>query len=49
MINIVNRVDNADGVVASHSPNMRFWSPGFIIGEFEKLAETRRRDPAHLR
>jgi anaerobic magnesium-protoporphyrin IX monomethyl ester cyclase len=38
MINIVNRVDNADGVVASHSPNMRFWSPGFIIGEFEKLA-----------
>ena len=39
MINIVNRVDNADGVVASHSPNMRFWSPGFIIGEFEKLAQ----------
>ncbi len=38
MINIVNRVDNADGVVASHSPNMRFWSPGFIVGEFEKLA-----------
>ena len=38
MINIVNRVDNAEGVVASHSPNMRFWSPGFIIGEFEKLA-----------
>ena len=38
MINIVNRFDNADGVVASHSPNMRFWSPGFIIGEFEKLA-----------
>ena len=39
MINIVNRVDNADGVVASHSSNMRFWSPGFIIGEFEKLAQ----------
>ena len=39
MINIVNRVDNADGVVASHSPNMRFWSPGFIIREFEKLAQ----------
>jgi radical SAM superfamily enzyme YgiQ (UPF0313 family) len=39
MINIVNRVDNADGVAASHSPNMRFWSPGFIIGEFEKLAQ----------
>jgi radical SAM superfamily enzyme YgiQ (UPF0313 family) len=38
MINIVNRVDNAEGVVASNSPNMRFWSPDFIIGEFEKLA-----------
>jgi anaerobic magnesium-protoporphyrin IX monomethyl ester cyclase len=38
MVNIVNRVDNADGVVAAHSPVMRFWSPGFIIGEFEKLA-----------
>lgn len=39
MINIVNRIDNADGVAASHSPNMRFWSPGFIISEFEKLAQ----------
>ena len=39
MINILNRVDNADSVVAAHSPNMRFWSPGFIIGEFEKLAQ----------
>ena len=38
MINIVNRVDNADGVVASHSPNMRFWSPGFIIGELSGSA-----------
>ena len=39
MINIVNRVDNADGVASANSPNMRFWSPGFIIGEFEKLAQ----------
>jgi radical SAM superfamily enzyme YgiQ (UPF0313 family) len=39
MINIVNRVDNADGVVAANSPNMRFWSPEFILGEFTKLAE----------
>jgi anaerobic magnesium-protoporphyrin IX monomethyl ester cyclase len=39
MINIVNRVDNADGIVSANSPNMRFWSPGFIIGEFEKLAK----------
>ena len=27
---------------------MRFWSPGFIIGEFEKLAELGVRDAAHL-
>ncbi|MBI5772766.1 MAG: radical SAM protein [Verrucomicrobia bacterium] len=38
MINIVNRVDNAEGVVSANSPNMRFWSPQFILGEFEKLA-----------
>jgi len=38
MINIVNRVDNAEGVPSSSSPNMRFWSPQFILGEFEKLA-----------
>lgn len=38
MINIVNRVDNADGVVSANSPNMRFWSPGLILGELEKLA-----------
>lgn len=38
MINIVNRTDNADGVSAANSPNMRFWSPQFILGEFEKLA-----------
>jgi len=38
MINIVNRVDNADTISAANSPNMRFWSPAFIIGEFEKLA-----------
>ncbi len=38
MINILNRTDNSDGIAAAHSPNMRFWSPGFILGEFEKLA-----------
>ncbi len=38
MINIVNRVDNAEGTVSSHSPNMRFWSPEFMLAEFEKLA-----------
>jgi radical SAM superfamily enzyme YgiQ (UPF0313 family) len=38
MINIVNRVDNTDGVVSAHSPGMRFWSPDFIVKEFDKLA-----------
>jgi len=38
MINIVNRVDNAEGVVSANSPNMRFWSPQFMLGEFDKLA-----------
>ncbi|NDC80838.1 MAG: B12-binding domain-containing radical SAM protein [Verrucomicrobia bacterium] len=38
MINIVNRVDNADGVVSANSRNMRYWSPDFITKEFEKLA-----------
>jgi radical SAM superfamily enzyme YgiQ (UPF0313 family) len=38
MINIVNRVDNDLSVVSNHSPNMRFWSPEFMITEFEKLA-----------
>ncbi|MBF0240379.1 MAG: B12-binding domain-containing radical SAM protein [SAR324 cluster bacterium] len=39
MINIVNRTDNNDGVHAANSKVMRFWSPDFIFGEFEKLAE----------
>ena len=38
MINIVNRTDNAEGVVSANSPNMRFWSPPFMLQEFEKLA-----------
>ena len=38
MINIVNRVDNDDAIASSHSPNMRFWSPEFMLLEFEKLA-----------
>lgn len=38
MINIVNRVDNDLNVASSHSPNMRFWSPSFMLNEFEKLA-----------
>lgn len=38
MINIVNRVNNADDVSAAQSSGMRFWSPEFILGELEKLA-----------
>lgn len=39
MINIINRENNADGVSAANSPNMRFWSPEFILRELDKLAE----------
>jgi radical SAM superfamily enzyme YgiQ (UPF0313 family) len=38
MINIVNRVDNDLNITSNHSPNMRFWSPEFMLSEFEKLA-----------
>ena len=38
MINIVNRIDNDDSIASSHSPNMRFWSPDFMLKEFETLA-----------
>jgi radical SAM superfamily enzyme YgiQ (UPF0313 family) len=31
-------VDNSDGVASANSPNMRFWSPPFMLREFEKLA-----------
>jgi radical SAM superfamily enzyme YgiQ (UPF0313 family) len=39
MINIVNRVDNTDGVDASNSRGMRFWSSQLIANELEKLSE----------
>lgn len=39
MVNIVNRVDNAGGVVASNSPVMRHWSTTFMLSEFAKLVE----------
>jgi anaerobic magnesium-protoporphyrin IX monomethyl ester cyclase len=38
MINIINRSDNGDDVHAAHSRGMRFWSPGLIANELEKLA-----------
>lgn len=39
MINLINR-DNEDDIgVASNYSGMRFWSPNFIIKEFDKLIE----------
>jgi radical SAM superfamily enzyme YgiQ (UPF0313 family) len=37
MINILNRANNADGIASADSAVMRVWSPGFILGEFDKL------------
>ena len=39
MINILNRNDNDEIGVAGNYSSMRFWSPEFIIGEFDKLVE----------
>lgn len=39
MINIVNRIDNAEGIDASHSRGMRFWSPEWVTREMRKLAD----------
>ena len=38
MINIINRFDNEEGVDASHSRGMRFWSPSWVKREMDKLA-----------
>ncbi len=37
MINIINRRDNDEVGVASNYSKMRYWSPEFIIKEFDKL------------
>jgi len=39
MINILNRNDNDEIGVAGNYSSMRFWSPEFIIKEFDKLVE----------
>ena len=39
MINIVNRNDEQEIGVAGNYSGMRFWSPEFIIKEFDKLVE----------
>jgi radical SAM superfamily enzyme YgiQ (UPF0313 family) len=38
MINILNRADNSDRIASADSAVMRFWSPEFILSEFDKLA-----------
>jgi len=37
MINIVNRTNNEEGISAAASPIMRFWSPEFMLRQFEIL------------
>lgn len=39
MINIINRVDNREGVSSADSSHIRCWSPEFILREFDKLVE----------
>ena len=39
MINIVNRTSHEDNITSEDSKGMRFWSPEFIVKEFEKLYE----------
>lgn len=39
MINIVNRTSDAPSATAADSTGMRFWSPEFMLGEFERLAD----------
>ena len=39
MINLINRNDDDDIGVSSNYSKMRYWSPEFIIKEFEKLIE----------
>ena len=39
MINIINRNDNTEIGVAGNYSKMRYWSPEFIIKEFDKLYE----------
>ncbi len=39
MINMINRNDNDPIGVAGNYSNMRYWSPDFIIKEFDKLIE----------
>lgn len=39
MINILNRVDNSDGIASADSRVMRFWSPDWVIKQFRILRD----------
>lgn len=39
MINIVNRIDSSDSIVAADSAKMRFWSPAFVLNQLKILNE----------
>ena len=39
MINIINRTSTTEGAVSADSRDMRYWTPQFMLGEFEKLAK----------
>lgn len=39
MINIINRTDNSDGISSKDSNIFRWWSPEFIIKQFDYFAE----------
>lgn len=39
MINIINRIDNSEGINSYHSRGMRFWSTEWVTRELTKLKE----------
>ena len=39
MINIINRTDNSDNISSQDSNIFRWWSPEFIIKQFDYFAE----------
>ncbi len=39
MINIVNRTNPAEGISAADSAMMRFWSPEFVLQQFDELVK----------
>jgi radical SAM superfamily enzyme YgiQ (UPF0313 family) len=44
MINIINRIDNNDGISSKDSNIFRWWNPEFIIKQFDYFAEKRVRN-----